>query len=195
VNGRGRREGSASSIYAHNCTYINLVHGSGKPAPGTCCRLHRRRSFPEPERTLAERSLPLPGDGSSAAKIHALVRLRCGSTIFQRLARRLNGLREDGPVELRSTDSRGRLSPHKPLCAVPHKTAWRRRQFSLPKGVTPFISSSYNDLVMSTVRDAAQQIQFASAQFASARMLAALFSVPTALSGESAFATASQSVR
>jgi len=53
---------------------------------------------------------------------------------------------------------------------------------------------------MSTVCDAAQQIQFGRAQFAttlrtsglcaSGRMLAALFSVPAALPGESAFAVA-----
>ncbi|MGC1463514.1 MAG: hypothetical protein WA802_15025, partial [Terracidiphilus sp.] len=61
---------------------------------------------------------------------------------------------------------------------------------SYQRGVTGRIAASYNVLVMSTVNDAAQQTQFASA-----RVLAALLSVPEALSGKFAFPPASQSLR
>jgi hypothetical protein len=65
----------------------------------------------------------------------------------------------------------------------------------LPKGVTPRSASSYNVLVMPIVSDAAQPLQIASAQLASARVLAALSSVSAALSGCSAFAPAPQPLR
>ena len=61
-------------------------------------------------------------------------------------------------------------------------------------GVTQDAASSYNESVMLTVRDAAQPFQFA-AQFASARVLAALSCLSSALSCESAFPSASQSLR
>src|ERR1022692_1322517 len=60
----------------------------------------------------------------------------------------------------------------------------------LPKGVTPSSPSSYNDSVMSTVSDAAQE-----SQFASARVLAALPGVSAPLSGQSPIAPASQPLR
>ena len=58
----------------------------------------------------------------------------------------------------------------------------------------------YNQSVMSMVRDAAQESQFASSFFTSGlftpgRVLAALPGVPAALSGEPAFAIASQPLR
>jgi hypothetical protein len=65
----------------------------------------------------------------------------------------------------------------------------------LPKGVTPRATASYNDLVMSTVNDAAQRTKFASSLFKSGRVLAALPGVSKALSGESPIAPASQSLR
>jgi len=54
------------------------------------------------------------------------------------------------------------------------------------KGVTPITSFVYNELVMLTVRDAAQQTQFASA-----RVLAPLPGLSTAVSSQSPFASAS----
>jgi len=62
---------------------------------------------------------------------------------------------------------------------------------SLPKGVTACSASGYNQLVMSTVCDAAEKLQFASSLWTPARVLAALLSVSEALSGESAFPIAS----
>jgi hypothetical protein len=58
----------------------------------------------------------------------------------------------------------------------------------------------YNQSVMSTARDAASESQFASSFFTSGlftpgRVLAALPGVPAALSGEPAFAIASQPLR
>ena len=64
-----------------------------------------------------------------------------------------------------------------------------------PLGVTRRVSSSYNELVMSTVTDAAQRFQFVFAERAPARVLAALSRVPKALSGESAVTPASQPLR
>ena len=66
---------------------------------------------------------------------------------------------------------------------------------SYQRGVTAFMLSSYNQSVMSTVRDAAQESQFASSFLAAGRVLAALPGVPAALSGESAVAIAPQPVR
>ena len=63
------------------------------------------------------------------------------------------------------------------------------------KGVTPQVASSYNESVMSTVRDASKDFKFASFSIASARVLAALSGVSAALSGEPAFATTPQPVR
>jgi len=137
--------------------------------------------FLEPETAMGEAIFAASKDGSSTAKFTRYC--ACGATLrlfndFQEVSTTYEKM---APVELRSTDSRGRLSPHKPPWPV-------RQEGCLHKGVTPFIPSSYNDLVMSTVRDAAQQIQFA--QFASARVLAALLSVSAALPGESAVAIA-----
>jgi hypothetical protein len=145
-----------------------------------CPSLSRKRPW-------QRRSLALAGGRSSTKKSpfwrdgEPFHELSTTCTKTQRLSEGSCRIAERRAVELRSTlrlpsaqASRGRLSPQEPL----------------PKGVTAFISSRYNDLVMSTVSDAAQ-----STQFASARVLAALFSVPAALSGESAFATASQSFR
>jgi hypothetical protein len=79
--------------------------------------------------------------------------------------------------------------------ARPPRAARLLPAVQLPKGVTPRSASSYNDLVMSTVSDAAQQIQFASSLFKSGRVLAALLGLSKALSGESPFAPASQPLR
>jgi hypothetical protein len=65
----------------------------------------------------------------------------------------------------------------------------------LRKGVPPLIPSSYNDLAMSTVCDAAHESQFASCPVAQVRVLAALPGVSAALSGQSAIAIASQPLR
>jgi hypothetical protein len=62
--------------------------------------------------------------------------------------------------------------------------------FLLLKGVPPFRPSSYNDLVMSTVCDAAHE-----SQFTFARVLAALPGVSAAVSGEFAVTLASQPLR
>lgn len=56
--------------------------------------------------------------------------------------------------------------------------------------VTPFTAPSYNVQLMSTAADGPEE-----SQFAPARVLAALSSVPTALSGGAAFAFAPQPVR
>ena len=53
----------------------------------------------------------------------------------------------------------------------------------------------YNHRVMLTDPDAAQQIQLASSLRKSGGMLAALLSVPAAVSGQSSFAASSQLVR
>jgi len=62
------------------------------------------------------------------------------------------------------------------------------------KGVTPRASATYNvDEDMLT--DAAQRLQFAIAQLASARVLAALPGVSASVSREFAFPSSSQSLR
>src|ERR1700727_298266 len=66
---------------------------------------------------------------------------------------------------------------------------------SLLKGVTRRVRSRYNQLVMSTVCDAAEKPQFASSLFKFGRVLAALLSVPAALSSELAVTSASQPLR
>src|ERR1700692_162079 len=58
------------------------------------------------------------------------------------------------------------------------------------KGVTPRIATSYNDLVMSMVSDAAQQTQFASP-----RVLAALPGLSPPLSRQSSVASPPQPLR
>ena len=63
------------------------------------------------------------------------------------------------------------------------------------KGVTPQVAHGYNESEMSTVRDASKDFKFASFSIASARVLVALPGVSAALSGEPAFAAASQPVR
>src|SRR5579862_2050957 len=75
--------------------------------------------------------------------------------------------------------------PHMPLCkAIP-----------LLKGVTLLIASGYNERAMLTVSDASEKSQFASSDCPPRRALVALPRVSATISGESAFAFASQPVR
>jgi hypothetical protein len=133
-------------------------------------------------------------------KIRALAAGKSGSTYFQRLAPRLNDLptiilggatkptRRDvacnvyagviGAVGKTQQAASLRGLPIAPL-SVGYQRGLRRLSFP-----------SYNEPVMSTVRDAAQE-----SQFAFARVLAALSSVPAALSGKLTFAIAPQPLR
>ena len=84
------------------------------------------------------------------------------------------------------------VSTRSPVRAIVHSSPKR--------GLCRLSVPGYNQSVMSTVRDAAQEFQFASSLFtpglfAPGRMLAALPGVPAALSGEPAFAIASQPLR
>jgi hypothetical protein len=87
------------------------------------------------------------------------------------------------PASLALSARRSKAASLRGLPIAPLSVGYQRglRRLSFP---------SYNEPVMSTVRDAAQK-----SQFAFARVLAALSSVPAALSGELTFAIAPQPLR
>jgi hypothetical protein len=178
---RPGRKGFVSPVYAYLCTY-NIAHaGCSRSLPGLRLGWSRRMPFLEPETALAATISGAGMGRSSAEKFPPCARWGSHSRNFQQLARRLNELAKGtAGSSSEGQASRGRLSPQEPFTHI----------LRYQRGVTAFISSGYNDLVMSTVSDAAQPIQFAFA-----RVLAALLSVPAALSRESAVASASKSVR
>src|SRR5579862_2160006 len=107
--------------------------------------------FPEPETPVAATTISELGSIAASGGIRVLAARESGPTTFQRLARRLNDLREDSYSSCARRTAEG---------SCPQNT-WRQGR-SCYQGVTPFIPSGYNESVMLTVADAAQQIQFAS---------------------------------
>lgn len=138
-------------------------------------------------------------------KIRALAAGKSGSTYFQRLAPRLNDLPTiilGGAAKPTRRDVACNVYAGV-ICAVgkTQQAASLRGRSIAPlsvgyqRGLRRLSFPSYNETVMSMVRDAAQESQFASSLFTPVRVLAALSSVPAALSGKLTFAIAPQPLR